>query len=160
MPETPGWARTGSLGLAGVGLALSIYLTVDHFTTRPMLACPATATVNCEKVTTSQYASVLGIPVAIFGLVFFVAMLALTLPITWRYTWLRPVRLGAAAVGVASVVYLVGVELFGVGAICLWCTAVHVVTFALFAVLVFAAAFDKPTTRIDHGVGRPRSPRS
>jgi uncharacterized membrane protein len=143
MAEAPGWARTGSLGLAGVGLALSVYLTVDHFTTRPVLACPATATVNCEKVTTSSYASVLGIPVAIYGLVFFVAMVALTLPFAWRDPRLRPVRLGAAGVGVASVVYLVGVELFGVDALCLWCTAVHVVTFALFAVLAFAAALDR-----------------
>jgi uncharacterized membrane protein len=143
MAEAPGWARTGSLGLSAVGLALSVYLTVDHFTTRPVLACPATAAVNCEKVTTSQYASVLGIPVAIYGLVFFVAMVALTLPFAWRDPRLRPVRLGAAAVGVASVVYLVGVELFGVDAICLWCTGVHVVTFALFAVLAYAAALER-----------------
>ena len=139
---TPAWARTGTLGLSAAGLAVSVYLTVDHFNTRSVLACPASATVDCEKVTTSQYASVLGIPVALYGLVFFVGMVALTLPYAWRDPRLRTVRLGAALVGVAWVVYLVGVELFAVNAICLWCTAVHVITVALFAVLAFATALD------------------
>jgi uncharacterized membrane protein len=143
-PVTPSWARTGTLGLSVAGLAVSVYLTVDHFTTRSVLACPATATVNCAKVTTSSYASVLGIPVALYGLVFFVAMVALTLPYAWRDPRLRTVRLGAAVVGVAFVVYLVGAELFGVGAICLWCTAVHVITVAIFAVLAFAMALERP----------------
>ena len=142
-PVTPSWARTGTLALSVAGLAVSVYLTVDHFTTRSVLACPATASVNCEKVTTSSYASVLGIPVALYGLVFFVAMVALTLPYAWRDPRLRTARLGAALVGVAFVVYLVGAELFGVGAICLWCTAVHVITVAIFGVLAFAVALER-----------------
>jgi uncharacterized membrane protein len=99
MAETPAWARSGTLGLSVAGLAVSVYLTVDHFTTRPVLACPATATVNCEKVLTSSWANVLGIPVALYGLVFFIAM---TWPSAWRDPRLNPVRLGAAAVGVAA----------------------------------------------------------
>ena len=141
--STPAWARTATLALSVAGLAVSVYLTVDHFTTRSVLACPATASVNCAKVTTSAYASVLGIPVALYGLVFFVAMVALTLPYAWRDPRLRSVRLGAAVVGVAFVVYLVGAELFGVGAICLWCTAVHVITVAIFGVLAFAVALER-----------------
>jgi uncharacterized membrane protein len=139
----PSWARTGALALSVAGLAVSVYLTVDHFTTRSVLACPATASVNCEKVTTSQYAWVLGIPVALYGLVFFVAMVALTVPPAWRDDRLRRVRLGACLVGVASVVYLVGVELFVLDTICLWCTAVHVLTIALFGVFAFALALER-----------------
>jgi len=90
--STPAWARTATLALSVAGLAVSVYLTVDHFTTRSVLACPATASVNCAKVTTSAYASVLGIPVALYGLVFFVAMVALTLPYAWRDPRLHSVR--------------------------------------------------------------------
>jgi uncharacterized membrane protein len=140
---TPAWARYGSLGLSAAGLAISIYLTVDHFTTSPVLACPATATVNCQKVLTSPSAVVLGIPVAVYGLVFFVAMVALTVPAAWRDDRLRRVRLGMCLVGVAAVVYLVGVELFVLDSICLWCTAVHVLTVALFGVLAFALALER-----------------
>jgi uncharacterized membrane protein len=42
--------------------------------------------------------------------------------------------------GVLFVVYLVWAELFRIDAICLWCTVVHVVTVALFAVIVLAVA--------------------
>jgi uncharacterized membrane protein len=138
-----GWARYGSLGLSAAGLAVSAYLTVDHFTTSPVLACPATAAVNCQKVLSSSSAVVLGIPVALYGLVFFVAMVALTLPYAWRDPRLRLVRLAASLVGVATVIYLIGVELFTVGSICLWCTAVHVITIALFAVFAFATALER-----------------
>jgi uncharacterized membrane protein len=138
----PAWARFGSLGLSAAGLAVSLYLTIDHITASPVLACPANATINCEKVLASPPSVILGIPVAGYGLVFFVAMVALTMPFAWRDRRLRRVRLGAGLVGVASVVYLVGVELFVLNTICLWCTAVHVVTIALFAVFTFAAALD------------------
>ena len=141
MPE-PAWSRYGTLGLSVAGLAVSLYLTIDHFTTSPVLACPATAAVNCQKVLTSPSAVVLGIPVALYGLVFFLAMVALTLPYAWRYPGLRRVRLPASLVGVASVLYLIGVELFTVGSICLWCTAVHVITIALFAMFAFTMALE------------------
>ena len=138
----PTWARYGSLGLSAAGLAISVYLTVDHYTSRPVLACPATAFVDCEKVTNSPQSMLLGIPVAVYGLVFFAGMVALTLPMAWRDRRLRTVRLGASLVGVAAVVYLVGVELFAVDRICLWCTAVHVISVALFAMFAFAAALE------------------
>ena len=160
MAETPAWARTGTLGLSVAGLAVSVYLTVDHFTTRPVLACPATATVNCEKVLTSSWANVLGIPVALYGLVFFIAMVGLTWPSAWRDPRLGRVRLGAAAVGVVAVVYLVGVELFAVDSICLWCTAVHVITVALFAMLAFAAALSPDRATPPSTPARPHSRRS
>jgi uncharacterized membrane protein len=43
------------------------------------------------------------------------------------------------------VLYLVAVELLVVRAICLWCTAVHVVTFGLF--LAVLSAFLQPNDR-------------
>lgn len=38
------------------------------------------------------------------------------------------------------VVYLVSAELFEVGAICLWCTGVHVIMFVIFCLTALAAA--------------------
>jgi len=43
-------------------------------------------------------------------------------------------------VGILFVLYLVYAELFSIGAICLWCTSVHVITFALFVLIMFSAA--------------------
>jgi uncharacterized membrane protein len=137
----PAWARYSSLGLSVAGLAVSAYLTVEHFTASTTLACSESGPVNCLKVTTSPQSYLLGVPVAVLGLVFFVAMVGLTLPVAWRSGRgeLTLARLGAVAVGVVMVMYLVYAELFVVDAICLWCTAVHVITVALFVVLVLAA---------------------
>ena len=128
------------MGLSGLGLALSVYLTVEHFRAPGSLACPATATVNCTRVTTSEQARLFGVPVAVLGVVFFATMLALCVAAAWRRPRLSSVRLGLAAAGVAFVFYLVYAELFLVEALCLWCTAVHAVAVALFAAVAFATA--------------------
>lgn len=152
---TPGPAegrRPGTLGwvafvLALLGLAVSVYLTVEHYQGSTSLACPDTGTINCLKVTTSSYSTLLGIPVAVLGLVFYVAMTVLCAPPAWRGAarWLTRVRLLAAGLGVLFVLYLVWAELFGVGAICLWCTAVHAVTIALLTTLLLREALAPAT---------------
>jgi uncharacterized membrane protein len=126
-------ARTGvaSFGVAVVGTAVSIYLTVEHYTSSLTLACPESATVNCAKVTTSKWSHIGAVPVALLGLIFFVGMVILCSPPAWRVRRLDALRLLGSAVGVLSSLYLVWVELFRVDAICLWCTAVHVCTLLL-----------------------------
>jgi uncharacterized membrane protein len=121
---------------------VSIYLTIAHFNTSVTLACPATSTVNCEKVTTSPQSYVFGIPVAVLGLAFYLFLAAANSPWAWRLTWpqLRWARVGSLVVGMVFVLYLIYTELFTIGAICLWCTSVHVITFALFVLVVFSAA--------------------
>lgn len=141
----PRWVVPASLGLSVVGLLASAYLTVEHYTAGATLACPETATFNCAKVTSSSYSQVLGVPVAVLGLVFFVVMTALCSPAAWRSAgtpgrWVALARSAGAVAGVVSVVYLVWAELFGVGSLCLWCTGVHVVTIALFAVVLLGSA--------------------
>ena len=45
-------------------------------------------------------------------------------------------RLGMLVLGMCFALYLISAELLIIGAICLWCTGVHVVTFALFILVV------------------------
>lgn len=126
-----------SLVAAVLGLLISAYLSVEHFTTPALLACPEGATLNCAKVTSSAQSVLLGVPVAVLGLAYFVVMTALTLPAAWRIRRLDPVRVLGAIAGVAMVIYLVFVELFGVNAICLWCTAVHLCTLVLLGAVLW-----------------------
>ena len=142
----PRWLPLVTMLLALAGLAVAGYLTVEHYTASATLACPETGVVNCQKVTTSAQSTVVGVPVALLGLVFFGLMLAACVPAAWRYPHpaLRYGRLGFAVVGVGFVVYLVYAELFILDAICLWCTGVHVLTVAIFAVIAFGAAVAEP----------------
>ena len=140
--DLPRWLVVGSLVLAAAGVLVAGYLTIEHYTASTTLACPDTGVINCQKVTSSAQSKVLSIPVALLGLLYFVAMLVASVPAAWRRTEpaVRYGRLAFAVVGVGFVVYLVYAELFVLDAICLWCTAVHVLTVALFAVVAFGTA--------------------
>ena len=134
-----------ALALSLIGLGISIYLTYEHYTGNKTLACSENATINCAKVTTSQWSHVGPIPVAVFGLIFFFGMTLLCLPWTWRVPVLDPLRLLGVAVGVLSALYLVWVELFRVDAICLWCTGVHVVTLLLLGAVLWTTSEARST---------------
>jgi len=98
--------------------------------------------VNCTKVTTSPQSYVFGIPVAVLGLAFYVFAVAAMSPWAWR-TARREVhllRMVSLVAGIGFVLYLIYAELFIIGAICLYCTSVHVITFVLFALTASAAA--------------------
>jgi uncharacterized membrane protein len=144
----PQWVVVSSLVLCVLGLLDAAYLTFEHYTASSTLACADNGAINCLKVTTSSYSKVLGVPVALLGLLFFVAMTVLCLPQMWRSAQplVHRLRLAAVVVGMLSVLYLLWAELFKIDAICLFCTGVHVLTFALFALVVVEAtgAFAPP----------------
>ena len=138
----PLWMQLTTFVLALAGLGVSIYLTVAHFTESALAGCSESGAINCIKVTTSPQSYVFGIPVAVLGLAFYVAMVALMSPWAWRSTRreIHLIRLASLVVGIGFVLYLLYAELFTIGAICLYCTSVHAITFVLFGLTVFAAA--------------------
>lgn len=128
---------TTSLVLCAIGVALSGYTMWVHY--HPgSLVCVSAGPIDCQAVLTSAQSVVLGIPIPFFGIVFFATLGALCLPVAWRsqIEWIHWARLVAVVVGICMVFYLVSTELFSVKKICLWCTGVHIVTFALFVIVV------------------------
>jgi len=136
----PRWAAPASLVVCVLGIAVASYLTYAHYTDASNLACSDSGTINCAKVTTSAQSRFLGMPVAVLGLVYFVALAALCLPYAWRRPEprVRLFRLAAVGGGMVMVLWLVYAELFIIDAICLWCTIVHVLTLILLVVVVAA----------------------
>ena len=134
------WQPITTLLLSLAGLGVSIYLTITHFD-KVLLVCDTNATINCEKVTTSPQSEILGIPVAMLGLLFFVPMILLCLPAAWRSADRRIhlARLVLSVTGVGMILYLIIAELFIIKAICLWCSSVHLITFVLFVIIVTSA---------------------
>jgi uncharacterized membrane protein len=94
-------------------------------------------------VQTSEYSDIAGVPVALLGLFFFLAMPALALarirrvPITLE--WAQPVALSMALAATAFVAYLTYVELFVLDAICIWCVGLATITIASLAMTVWGA---------------------
>jgi uncharacterized membrane protein len=129
-----------SLVVALIGLGISIYLTIEHYTGSKTLACPENATLNCQKVTTSAWSHIGPIPVALLGLIFFVGMTALVTPYAWRWSVLDGLRVLGAIVGVLSALYLVWAELFRIDAICLFCTGVHLCSLILLGLILWTTS--------------------
>lgn len=138
--QVPAWVSAISLGLSLVAVAIASYLTVAHYTDPSALACPDTGVVNCALVTTSSWSVLWGVPLAVLGLGWALVMSGLTLPWVWRSraAWIDRARLATAGAGAAAVLYLVYLELFRIGAICLWCSAMHLTAICLFAVVLAA----------------------
>jgi uncharacterized membrane protein len=143
--RVPGWAPLVTLPLALAGLVVSTYLTYVHYTEPTALSCPDTGVVNCTRVTTSPESMLFGVvPVALAGAIFFAGMTVLCLPALWRRreAVLRALRVVGAVTGIGMVLWLVYVEAVRVRAICLWCTAVHVIAFALFVAVLAATLWE------------------
>jgi uncharacterized membrane protein len=151
-PQRSGRTWAGVVGtlLCLAGLGVAGYLTLAHYSDRIVLACPGTGIINCQAVTTSTQSVILGVPVALLGLLYFAAVLPLHLPVAWasRNPRVRRARVAAAIAGVLMVLYLIYTELFTLDAICLWCTGVHVITFLLFVVTLIGT-----TQTADPGYG-------
>jgi uncharacterized membrane protein len=140
----PLWLQVTSTVLAVLGLAVSAYETYAHFNGNRLAGCPTggNGTFNCAAVITSSQSMVFGIfPVAILGLLFYVAAVPLFSPWAWRAKRraVHQLRLASVIVGMGFVMYLIYAEL-QIGSICEYCTGVHIVTFLLFCITVFSAA--------------------
>ena len=138
---TTGWA---ALGVCVVGTLAATYLTYEHFTSSSSFACPETQAINCQKVTTSEWSHIAGVPVAVIGLVYFAGMLVLCSPWLWRDRRLDGVRVAGAAIGVLSALYLIWIELFRVNAVCIWCTLVHLCALALLCLTIWRLVAEPP----------------
>lgn len=127
----------GIVLLALVGLFVALYLLLYHLGFYGQLMC---GTAGCDTVQTSKYATLLGQPVPLWGTVWyggvaFLSFLALG-PLRKRPGTFRAiVRLLAlsATGGLLFSLYLTGIELFVIRAVCLWCVASAILTVLIFA---------------------------
>jgi uncharacterized membrane protein len=124
--------RTLRIALAVVssaGVAVAGYLTYVHY--RPeALVC--TVSGGCETVQESEYASLVGVPVALLGLIAYATVLVLTLVDGYR------ARLITAVIALSSVgfaLYLIVLQAFVIDAWCVWCLVNDIVIVPLLAVL-------------------------
>ncbi len=108
--------RIAMIVLTVIGVGIATYVTYVHYAgIKP--AC--TAGESCTKVQTSVYSELLGVPVALMGLIGYIAILAsLLLPET-EQTRFATLILTIGGFGFSA--YLTYRELFSIHAICEWC---------------------------------------
>ena len=138
-------------GLALAGLFVSIYLTLYKLGVIGEIACSIG---SCETVQLSRWAMLAGVPVAAWGIGFYVAALALAFAGTTERHEDSP-RISLALVllsgwGVLFSAWLTWLELFVIDAICTWC----VVSAVLVALIFVASLMDWRETKA-LGAGAP-----
>ena len=137
-----------------LGLGASTYSTWVHHRilndpTYVESVCDVSATVSCTAAYSSRFGTFAGVPVAIFGTLFFVFVLFL---IAWSVR--SPVTRGNLAgyifatstLGLAAVLYLAYASYFILGVVCLACLTTYVAMIGLF--LTSGASTRDPMTKL------------
>jgi uncharacterized membrane protein len=122
---------------ATIGVAIAAYLTYVHYAD----ASPICTSGGCEKVQHSRYAKLGDVPVALLGLVAYVAIVATALV---RGVWAALAATVLALTGVAFSGYLLWAQLGPIDAICQWCIA-NDVTIVVVASLSLARLLTEPS---------------
>jgi uncharacterized membrane protein len=113
--------RLLALVLAVVGLGVAAYLTYVHYEgIKPVCGLGG----DCEKVQTSEWADLAGIPVAVLGLIGY-AVILVSLIIDGEEGRIAAAVLSLAGCGFSA--YLTYRELFSIDAICPWCVSSAVI---------------------------------
>jgi uncharacterized membrane protein len=125
------------LVLTFVGIGIAGYLTYVHYNgLSPICAINQ----GCEKVQSSRYAKVGGVPVPVIGLVGYLSILGTLLV---RGELARLSTAGLAIFGMLFSGYLTFLELFRIHAICQWCAG-SALTMTSIAVLATIRALRAP----------------
>ena len=106
--------------VSAIGLLDATYLTVKHY----LGGIPPCTLRGCEVVLTSAYNTIAGIPVALFGVLYYMTILLVSLAymiskkemIIRHAAYLTPI-------GFIASIYFVYLQLFVINAICLYCMA-------------------------------------
>jgi uncharacterized membrane protein len=119
--------------LALAGIFISLYLTLYKIGVIGELSCSIG---SCETVNTSKWSRFLGLPVAAWGLLFYLDVFVVALVGTMARFEFEPaisfILVGEAAVGVLFSGWLTYLELGVIHAICIWCvTSAVIVTLIL-----------------------------
>lgn len=121
--------------LALAGIFLAVYLLLYKLGMIGELSCSVG---SCEKVNTSKWATFLGLPVAAWGVGWYVVMFVLALVSTWETYAESPavsmLLLGVAGTGVIFSAYLTYLELFVIHAICQWCVVSAILVLVIFVI--------------------------
>ena len=136
--------------LALVGLFVALYLWLHALGFGGAIKCGASG--GCETVQTSPWAVFLGLPVAFYGVVGYLALLVVALaslrPAALPQRLWNVMLVGLASVGLLFTIYLTYLELFVIHAICRWCIGSAVIITASWVVSLLS--LKSPAIRTDH----------
>lgn len=129
-PSTRDWVV---IAVAGAGVVVAGYLTITKLLGGTAVFC--TAGGGCDAVQASRYATLLGVPTALWGAVAYAAIAGLAAAGLTTARWQAAFLVVAGAVGVSA--YLTWLSAFVIHAFCAYCLASGAIAVGLLAILLW-----------------------
>jgi len=145
----------GILILAFCGVANAAYIAQSRISGTPLL-CNIQNLSGCNIVANSQYSQLFGIPLAEYGVLFYGILFVLAaLELVLFDRFLRRVLQGASLIGILASLYFTAVQVFLIGAFCVYCLASSLIALLIF---ILASLIEPLAIRAKRPFGASRSP--
>ena len=117
--------------LSFLGFVDATYLTITHY---KHIIPPCTITHGCEAVLSSKFATIYGVPLALFGSIYFFISIVLDVLIFQHRNnvWMRRIFMFFNSYGALFAVLLLYLQFVVIKAICQYCMLVELILFLLF----------------------------
>src|SRR6266404_6954164 len=142
-----GWSYLITALLSLIGLADSIYLTVEHLTGQS-LRC--TIISGCSEVLSSPYSHIGNLPLAALGAMAYFTVFDLSILAAFGYRFARPLLAALVGVMFLMTLWLLYLQAFVIHHFCQYCLLSAAVTVTLTAVVLVASRINRPPTNQAH----------
>ncbi|MDO8593733.1 MAG: vitamin K epoxide reductase family protein [bacterium] len=138
--------------LAFFGLADSAYLAQHELSGTPLI-CNIQSLSGCNTVASSQYSHLFGIPLSEYGVLFYGILFVLAaLELVLFDRLLRRVLQAVSLIGILSSLYFTSIQIFFIGAFCIYCLASAIIAFLIFG---FASVIEPLGKKIKNNPSAP-----
>lgn len=129
-PKSQMWTLLSILTFSFLGFLDATYLTAQHYMN---IIPPCSVVEGCEQVLTSQYAEIFGVPVALFGAIFYLTVFILGIAFfdTGKKIFLK-ILTPITFLGFAATLYFMYLQAFVINYWCQYCIISAVTSTALF----------------------------
>ncbi len=122
----------GLVVLSLFGVADSWYLA-EHALTNTALSCGIAGLSGCNIVAQSPYSHLFGIPLGIYGVLFYAFIFVLSaIALTSMNRWITQLLFGLGVLGMLFSFYFLGLQLFVINALCVYCIGSFIIAAGIF----------------------------
>ncbi len=129
-PKIPKWIVAAFFISALIGFSDASFLAIEHY--RGVMP-PCSIISGCEKVTTSVYSEIFGIPLALFGAIYYFTLLILIIAyFDLKKAIILKITALITSIGLLASLYFMYLQVFIIKAVCLYCMISAVASITLF----------------------------
>lgn len=129
--NVPKWVPIAILAISLIGFADAAFLTLEHYKGE----IPPCLVGGCEQVLTSEYSTILGIPVALYGSLYYLFIAVLVfMAIESKSNRILKLAMIATAIGFLMSLWFLYLQAFVINSYCQYCLISTVTSTAIFVI--------------------------